>query len=148
MSTFVASDCCYNYTFGSSLEYLEKELNIKINASTRERVKSRETDCEFYMFEDPESGMTIYEFVGEWKSFMQCAGPDSECCFLIPKTNIAFFIEMSHYFNESIKLAEQEGDQIIVTVRQLKTHKVTEYLYCYENGYPTDMMSFSLIELV
>lgn len=149
MSTFIATDCQNVYTFGLSLNQLEEKLNITINADTKEKQYSDETSCEFYTYLHPhiDSDISIFEFVGEWKSFMQCNGPVSECCFLIPKTNIAFFKEMSSYMNEYLKTAKEECEKMVVTVQDVETHKITKYTYCYDDALPTDIMTFALIEL-
>ena len=149
MSTYIATDYQNKFVVSTNIEHLEYILNIEINKLTREEQFSDETSCEFYSYEHPDvdSNICIYEFIGEWKSFMQCNGPCSECCFTIPKKNIEFFKEMTDYFIQSIEMAQEEGDQIIVTVKDEKTHKITKYTYCYDTGNPTDMMTFALIEL-
>jgi hypothetical protein len=148
MSTFIATDCQNVYTFGLSLSHLEDKLNITINADTKEKKYCDKTKCELYTYQHPDmdTDISIFEFVGEWRSFMQCDGPDSECCFLIPKTNIEFFKEMTSYMNGCLIMAEEEGDQIDVTVQEVETHKITKYTYYY-NGLPADVMTFALIEL-
>jgi hypothetical protein len=149
MSTFIAIDSQNVLAVGYSLSFIENKLCTNINILTREEQFSEESQCEFYSYEHPDvdSEIYIYEFIGEWKSFMRCTGPSSECCFIIPKTNIEFFKEMSYYFNQSLKMAEEEGDQIIVTIQDSETYKITKYMYCYYSGIPTDMMTFDLIEL-
>ena len=147
MSIFVARDQNMLYTFGSNLRELETKLNITIDINTCEHQCNEEENCEYYTYEHEE--IDIFEFKMNLEkpiSLMQCTGPSGECCFLIPKSNIQFFKEMSHYMNESARIVYDEGDRIEVTVQTFPDHKITKYVYC--NGdTPSDLMTFALIEI-
>lgn len=140
-------------SFFKSVEELPHDLTWS-QENARETVTIEGCECYVYsIVEDEstkESAGDLFEFdfdEDEPLSFMECDGPSAECCFIIKKSKIDFIKESSFYMNESINFGSEDGDQIVTTYEEDENCMKTIVTYCYENGEPTDLMSFTFIEL-
>jgi hypothetical protein len=137
----------YNCEFFKSLNDIESFLEYDINTDLREKVETEGCTHHIYHLEGDREDILEFDFDDEEQvTFMKCEGPSSECCFLIKKSNLDFFIETSDYMIEAIKSIREEGDRMVVINTDCDNYYETKYQYYDCNG-PTDLMSFNLIEV-
>lgn len=149
MKVFVYNTNVSNdYEFFKSLSDLESFIDLSVDISTRKKVEC--VGCTYHTYSlNDESLNNILEFdfdENEPVTFMDASGPASECCFLIKKTNIDFFMDVSSYMRESIKVVREDGDQIIVTDTDCDNYHEVKYEYHGYSGL-SDLMSFRFIEV-
>jgi hypothetical protein len=130
--------------FDGLVAYIQENFDIFFNReifdANNDICITEEEDISYSIYSDNNYNIYTFDMDNDNKiSFMQCEGPSSECCFILPKTKDEFFNEAFDYIKLSAKSIIEHNDSIKMTKDNKENYN--SYKIEYVNS---DLMTFKL----